>query len=650
MSAGSGIRAGAAYVELKTKDDLLTAGLKRAEAKVRAFGAAISSIGSKFLALGSMALVPLLGAATAFAASGSALLLMSQRTGVAVEALSALQFSAMQTGVATEDLQMGLIKMQRTIQAAADGTRKAQESLASLGLTARDLDHMSPDKQFERIAEGLAKIPNATTRAARTLEIFGRGGAALLPLLERGAGGIAALRAEAERLGLVKTREQAEDGHRLEVAFRLARTSVMQLVTSIGGALAPLLEDVAKFLLPITANVRAWIRDNRALFPVILAVTGAVAALGVAFLTVGSAIKMIAMVMAPVIGIAGLLIGLLKTAAIVSGALLMLYTGGFASFGLFLRGMLILAVDVFKTMAIKAALAATNTAEVFRVGFGNTLSIAGDTFAGVSDLIEAGDWAGALELAWAGLTGVFQSALATLRMTWRSFSGFFVDHWNTAVNHISRGLVALLPLSNNVWRHVWGVLGQEVPELQADAIARQQQAFAQQVAAERADFDRRRREFEAAHPGQDLTAELEEQRRFVEERERAARNLGPAGMGGALQGIIDQEQRDRERNKAAADAADRAELERLKQAAEERRLNAAERRRQAELERAQRRVPELANIGAGLDFSREKIDVAGTFSAFAVAGLGAHSVTERIAVATERTADGVERIAQPVFT
>jgi hypothetical protein len=645
MAAGSGIRAGSAFVELRVKDDALTAGLKRAEARVRAFGAAISSIGSKFLALGSTAFVPLLGAATAFAASGSALLLMSQRTGVAVEALSGLQFAAEQTGVETEALQTGLIKMQRTIQAAADGSRKAQDSLASLGLTARDLDHMAPDEQFKRIAEGLAKIPNATTRAARTLEIFGRGGAELLPMLQHGAEGINAFIEAAKGMGRIKTREEAEDAHHLEVAFRLARASVTQLVTTIGGALAPLLTDIAGWLIPITKNIRQWIKDHRELFTIILAVSGAVAGLGVAFLTVGSAIKMIAMVMSPFIGIVGMVAGLVKTAIVLVLSLLTGFGAMFASVGAFATGFFVILGAGLAAWSIRTAVVSTNVGEIFRTGFANIGSIASDTFAGVSDLIAAGDWAGALELAWAGITGVFQTALITLRMAWRSFSAWFVDHWDTAVNHISRGFTSLIPLSVEVWRAL-GFVG----ETQAEAIARQQQAAAQAVSRERDELNQLINEFRAAHPGQTLPEELLEQQRLVEQRERNVRNLGPAGIGSALQGIIDQEQRNRERDNAARDAEDQEKLDQLAEDAEWRRLNAAERRRQAELERAQRVVPQLAQIPAGMDFTREKIDIAGTFSAFAVAGLGAHSVTERIATATERTAENTGRIAAPVFT
>ena len=126
MGAAAAIKAGAAYVSLFARDDGLTSGLKAAEKKVKAFATSIASAGTRAMALGGMITAPLLAAARSFAESGSDLYLMSQRTGIAVEALSGLTFAASQSGVAAEDLEGGLNKMMRKIQEAADGSRSAQ--------------------------------------------------------------------------------------------------------------------------------------------------------------------------------------------------------------------------------------------------------------------------------------------------------------------------------------------------------------------------------------------------------------------------------------------------------------------------------------------------------------------------------------------
>ncbi len=98
MAAASGIRAGAAYVELFVRDGRLVKGLNAASARLEAFGASITALGARLAGLGVTLALPFLGAAKLFADMGSDMLDMSQRTGVAVEALSELRYAAEQSG------------------------------------------------------------------------------------------------------------------------------------------------------------------------------------------------------------------------------------------------------------------------------------------------------------------------------------------------------------------------------------------------------------------------------------------------------------------------------------------------------------------------------------------------------------------------
>ncbi len=64
MANTRGIKAGRAYVELGVGDKL-TAGLKRAQKRLRVFGAGVMNIGTKLAGLGAAMTAPLLGAALA---------------------------------------------------------------------------------------------------------------------------------------------------------------------------------------------------------------------------------------------------------------------------------------------------------------------------------------------------------------------------------------------------------------------------------------------------------------------------------------------------------------------------------------------------------------------------------------------------------
>jgi hypothetical protein len=557
MSASGQIRAGAAYVELLARDNLLAAGLKRAEAKIKAFGAVIAGIGTKFAALGAAMWTPLLGAAKSFAESGTQLLLMSQRTGVSVEALSALKFAAAEAGVEAEDLEHGFKHLGQTVQHAADGSNEAQQALAGLGTSVSELMSLAPDKQFERLADGIAKIQNPTTRAARTMEVFGRSGLALLPLLNKGAAGIAELRSEAERLGLVKSKDAVENAFRLQRAFAAAGKALNAIWNTIGGAIAPLLTDIFHGVIPFIGYIRQWVKENKAVFNVLLAIGGAASAIGAALIGVGGAFKLIGMAIAPIAAIMSLVSTLVAGLIGIVGMLL-------SPFGLVLAAVVGIGAGVllFTTQG-KLALDSLGN------GLGAIGSIAKNAWSGISDAIASNDWAGAMRIAWLGIQSIWFTAIATLRSSWRNFSGFFVDTFWEAVRMVSQTL-------NDV-RTGFAVAAASATGNVVGIAAALQSGL------------QRREEINAQH-------QREQNERF------AARDL--------------------------AETKDNAEIEGLRL----RMANEAAIARQKRIEHDWLLAEDPGRSGAGgaLDQSRAKVDVAGSFSSFALGGLGASSVTESL--------------------
>jgi len=202
MASSQGIRAGSAFIELLVNDDKLVKGLQKAGKKLKAFGETISGWGKKFAGIGTAVAAPLVGFAKAFASGSKELQTMSQRTGVSVGALSELGYAAQLSGTDMETLEVGLKRMQKTLYQAATGSKTATDALAQLGLTVDDLRGLSPDQQFKLIADKLAAIQSPAVRAALAMQIFGRSGTQLLPMMSKGAAGIDAMQEEARKLGL----------------------------------------------------------------------------------------------------------------------------------------------------------------------------------------------------------------------------------------------------------------------------------------------------------------------------------------------------------------------------------------------------------------------------------------------------------------
>lgn len=67
MASARGIKAGAAYVEMFLNDSRLMTGLKRAQARLRAFGGAVRNVGMRFTAFAAAAALPFIAGAKVFA-------------------------------------------------------------------------------------------------------------------------------------------------------------------------------------------------------------------------------------------------------------------------------------------------------------------------------------------------------------------------------------------------------------------------------------------------------------------------------------------------------------------------------------------------------------------------------------------------------
>ena len=114
------IRAGGAYIELFTKDLSLQKGLQAASRQVASFalgvaslGTTMSSWGKKILALGGLIAAPVTAMSKGWAALGDDLADMATRTGLSVEALSALKYAAEVTTTEFDAVEKGIRKMQQ---------------------------------------------------------------------------------------------------------------------------------------------------------------------------------------------------------------------------------------------------------------------------------------------------------------------------------------------------------------------------------------------------------------------------------------------------------------------------------------------------------------------------------------------------------
>lgn len=132
-------------------------------------------------------------------------------TGTTVEAYTALAYAADLAGVSTGELDAALSKFNRTIDGAARGGATESEVFERLGVAATDAQGAirSTTDVIADVADKFQALPDGAQKSALAMDLFGRSGARLIPLLNQGAAGINEVMKEAEALGLVLSSEQA---------------------------------------------------------------------------------------------------------------------------------------------------------------------------------------------------------------------------------------------------------------------------------------------------------------------------------------------------------------------------------------------------------------------------------------------------------
>ena len=134
---------------------------------------------------------------------------LSDRLGIATEALIGLQHGASIAGVELTMINKSLEIFSRRLGEVALGTGEAERALEALGLSYEEIIGKSPDEAIGIVADQINKLGTQAEKAAAANFLFGRAGAQLLNMFESGSVGIEKYRKEAEKLGLTFSRIDA---------------------------------------------------------------------------------------------------------------------------------------------------------------------------------------------------------------------------------------------------------------------------------------------------------------------------------------------------------------------------------------------------------------------------------------------------------
>lgn len=171
---------------------------------------------------------------------------LSQKTGIAVESLSALAYAGTLSDVSLESLATGIKKLSVNLNEAATATGgKAADAFRVLGVSITESSGAlrSSESVMSDIADRFAGMKDGAVKTALAVALFGKAGADLIPFLNQGSKGIAELTAEAEKLGLIMTGKTAKAAEEFNDNIKKLSLSTAALGRSIAADLiGPLAE------------------------------------------------------------------------------------------------------------------------------------------------------------------------------------------------------------------------------------------------------------------------------------------------------------------------------------------------------------------------------------------------------------------------
>lgn len=244
-----------AQIELSAVDKTKAA-FDSAKKNLQGLGEQAQALPAKFGSIGvAIAAAVSVGSLKGIIDGADQLFKLSQKTGVAVEALSELQYAGSLADVSIEAIANGAKKLGSNMLEAASGNKEAAETFRLLGVAIKNPDGSlrAFDDVLGDVAETFAGLDDGLEKNALAAKGFGKAvGPDLIPLLNGGREGIAAMRQEARQLGIVISGETAKAAE--EFNDNLTR------LEALSGAVG---KDIAAGLLPTMVELTGAFVESR---------------------------------------------------------------------------------------------------------------------------------------------------------------------------------------------------------------------------------------------------------------------------------------------------------------------------------------------------------------------------------------------------
>jgi len=235
--------------------DIDTKPLKELDEHIKGVKETVMHLGELILGEGAS----LFGLAESTADAGVGFKRTAEEIGTTTTRLQELNYAAKQWDMQPEAVALGLRHLSRVAVQAAQGSAGALRTLSEAGVTAyRDSNGqmLRSDQLMAQVANHFKTMHGDAMKAGLAMQVFGRGGTQLMPMLNRWGAELNKVTAEGRELGYVMGTEAIEASEKFKESTNTVRAVLTGLRNTIGVALMPAIEGMVN-------EVIAWYRANR---------------------------------------------------------------------------------------------------------------------------------------------------------------------------------------------------------------------------------------------------------------------------------------------------------------------------------------------------------------------------------------------------
>lgn len=221
----------------------------------------IAGVKANLFALGASALgsaTAIFGLAEHTAEAANEMRFAAARAGMSTKAFQEMSFAAKMSGVSSESFGHAMAFLNRNMYAARTGSKEAGAAFFQLGggIGRAIQGGANNSTVFKMVADRMKGINDPAKKGALAMQIFGRAGVELMPLLNQGAKGIDEFSKKAEEMGIVLSDDTIKDAEEFHETMEELKGNLLGFKNTIGSALIGPVNEVMKIM-------AKWMSVNR---------------------------------------------------------------------------------------------------------------------------------------------------------------------------------------------------------------------------------------------------------------------------------------------------------------------------------------------------------------------------------------------------